>query len=369
MIGFRLAVRLAVIAFCLFPLGGFHQSCLPLSASTPAIETTLASMLGGGSSQTAGRQGGMFTVRFDGVPLAEFIQTVGPMLGFPPIRIDPEVQGTVTIEAATGISKEAFLRIFDGVLNKNHAVLRKSGGVYRVARLEVPATAGGGESATPKPPQREPVRVAGNIQSSRLIMRVEPVFPDPTLRRKIGYATSLLEVTINEQGDVAYVRVMRSGHPLLVQAAVDAVRQWRYLPACMNGEVAPVIATVSVPFTLPGSSSGSASTKAQPLVTQNSPRNPVRVMREQQASRLAYQVEPDYSEKAQKEHLAGSVWLDVTVDASGRVSDVKFLCGHPLVEQAVMDAVKQWRYVPAEMDGSVIPVVAVVNLHFDLRDR
>ena len=368
MIGFRSAVRLAVIGFCLFPLGGLRQSCLPLSASTPAIKTTLASMLGGGSSQTAGRQGGMFAVRFDGVPLREFIQTVGPILGFSPILIDPEVQGTVTIEAANGISKEAVLRIFDGVLNKNHAVLRKSGGVYRVARLEAPATASGGESATPIPPQREPVRVAGNIQSSRLIMRVEPVYPDLALRARVE-ATSLLEVTINEQGDVAYVRVMRSGHPLLMQAAIDAVRQWRYLPACMNGEAASVIATVTVPFTLPGSSSGSASTKAQPAVTEGPPRNPVRVMREQQASRLAYLVEPDYSEEAQKAHLAGSVWLDVTVDASGQVSDVKFLCGHPLVEPAVIQAVKQWRYVPAEVNGAAIPVDAVVNLHFDMRDR
>jgi protein TonB len=368
MIGFRSAVSLAVIAFYLFPFGGLHRPRFPLAAATPAVEAIPALTPGEQGPQADGRQGGAFAIRFDGVPLTEFIQTVGPMLGFSPIRIDPEVQGRVTIEAANGISKEAVRRIFDGVLNNNHAVLRKSGAVYRVTGLEVPGLESGGESATPKPPQREPMRVNGNIQASRLIVRVEPVYPDLALRARME-ATSLLEVTINEQGDVAYVRVMRSGHPLLQQAAVDAVTQWSYLPTCINGEAVPVVATVAVPFSLPGSPSGGATAKVEPGVTEGTPRTPVRVMRGQQASRLAYMVEPDYSQAARKEHLVGSVWLDVTVDEFGQVSSVKFLCGHPLVEQAVIDAFKQWRYVPAVMKGSSIPIVAVVNLHFDLRDR
>jgi len=368
MIGSRWIVKAAAIAFSVFQAGSIQSSSFGFMASPPAVEAMTLLMPGAHGPQADGGQGGMFTIRFDGAQLTEFIQAVGPILGFSPIQIDPEVQGKVKVEAASGISKEALRRIFDGVLHANRAVLKNSGGAFRVTRLELPATPGTGESQTPKPPQQEPVRVNGNVQASRLIYRVEPVYPELALRARVS-GTSLLEVTINEQGDVAIVKVIRSGHPLLVLAAIDAVKRWRYLPACINGETVPVIATVPVPFSLPGAPSSGAAAKTEPVVSEQPARAPVRVMREQQAPRLAYFVEPEYPDAVRRAHLKGSVWLDVTVVESGQVVDVKFLCGHPLVEQAVIHAVKQWRYVPAVMDGSAIPVVAVATLDFDLRDK
>jgi len=364
MIGSRSAVSLAATAFFLFQGGGSERSCFPVTAAPPAGKAASAPMLGAQGPPAEARQAGQFMFRYDGAQLTDFIQTVGAALGISPIQIDPDVQGKVTVGTDTALSREAMRRIFDGVLNDNRAVLRKSGSVYRVTRLEVSGMASAGESAIPKPPQSAPVRVNGNVQASRLIFRVEPVYPDLALRARVE-GTSLLEVTINEQGDVAVVRVIRSGHPLLQQAAVDAVKQWHYLPTCMDGEAVPVIATVAVPFSLPGAPPGVVTAKAEPAVTEGPPRAPVRVMREQQASRLVYVVDPDYSEEARKERLAGSVWLDVMVNEFGQVSDVKFLCGNPLVEQAVIDAVKQWRYVPAHVNGAAIPVVATVHMLFD----
>jgi TonB family protein len=364
MIGSRSAVSLAATAFFLFQVGGFHRSCFPVTAAPSAGKAVPALPLGAQGPPAETRQAGQFMFRYDGAQLTDFIQTVGAALGISPIQIDPDVQGKVTVGTDTALSREAMRRIFDGVLNDNHAVLRRSGSVYRVTRLEVPGMASGGDSATPKPPQREPVRVAGNVQASRLIFRVEPVYPDLALRARVE-GTSLLEVTINEQGDVALVRGIRSGNPLLLPAAFDAVKQWRYLPTCVDGETVPVVTTVAVSFTLPLAPPGVVTAKAEPAVTEGLPRTPVRVMREQQASRLAYLVEPDYSEEARKERLAGSVWLDVMVNEFGQVSDVKFLCGNPLVEQAVIDAVKQWRYVPAHVNGAAIPVVATVHMLFD----
>jgi protein TonB len=59
----------------------------------------------------------------------------------------------------------------------------------------------------------------------------------------------LLQVLVDEQGNVADVKILR-GHPLLNQAAVEAVKQWKYSPTLLNGEPVPVVATVTVNFVL-----------------------------------------------------------------------------------------------------------------------
>ena len=59
----------------------------------------------------------------------------------------------------------------------------------------------------------------------------------------------ILEVTVDEEGNVSDIRVLR-GHPLLEEEAVRAVRQWKYSPTLLSGEPVPVIATVTVIFNL-----------------------------------------------------------------------------------------------------------------------
>jgi len=59
----------------------------------------------------------------------------------------------------------------------------------------------------------------------------------------------VLQVTVDEEGNVAELRVLK-GHPLLNDAAEAAVRQWKYSPTLLNGEPVPVIATVTVIFNL-----------------------------------------------------------------------------------------------------------------------
>ena len=61
--------------------------------------------------------------------------------------------------------------------------------------------------------------------------------------------TVVLEATIGTDGRVTGVRVVRS-KPLLDQAAMDAVMQWRFTPTLLNGVPVPVLLTVHVTFTL-----------------------------------------------------------------------------------------------------------------------
>jgi protein TonB len=100
----------------------------------------------------------------------------------------------------------------------------------------------------PKPPQR--IRVGGNVQQANLVRQVKPPYP-PLARQARIQGAVILEAVINRQGGVEQLRVI-SGHPLLVQAAMDAVRQWKYRPTLLNGEPVEVVTTITVNFNLSG---------------------------------------------------------------------------------------------------------------------
>ncbi len=109
---------------------------------------------------------------------------------------------------------------------------------------------GGTGSNTPPPPKETPkrIRVGGQVQQARLIRKVTPLFP-PLARQARIQGTVRLQAVIAKDGSIQELQVL-SGHPLLVQAALDAVRQWRYQPTLLNGEPVEVVTTVDVVFTL-----------------------------------------------------------------------------------------------------------------------
>ena len=93
---------------------------------------------------------------------------------------------------------------------------------------------------------RGPVRVGGNVRPPTKLFDVKAVYPDKA--RGAGVRGSvILEITIGTDGAVTDARVLRS-IPLLDEAALQAVRQWRFDPTLLNGVPVPVILTVSVPF-------------------------------------------------------------------------------------------------------------------------
>jgi protein TonB len=86
------------------------------------------------------------------------------------------------------------------------------------------------------------------MKAPHKIVDVPPVYP-PVAQRARVEGVVILEAVIDAQGRVASVRVLRS-IALLDQAAVEAVRQWRFTPALLNTEPVPVVMTVTVNFTL-----------------------------------------------------------------------------------------------------------------------
>jgi protein TonB len=109
----------------------------------------------------------------------------------------------------------------------------------------------GGMGAAPPPPKPKlngPLRVGGNVQAARIVNRVQPVYP-PLARQTRISGTVRLHAIIGKDGAITSLEVM-SGHPLLQQAALDAVRQWRYQPTLLNGEPVDVDTTIDVIFSL-----------------------------------------------------------------------------------------------------------------------
>ncbi|MDD5542340.1 MAG: energy transducer TonB [Acidobacteriia bacterium] len=105
-----------------------------------------------------------------------------------------------------------------------------------------PSSSRAGESA------KLPDRIRVTDQEANLIRRVNPVYPQLAKAARIQ-GSVVLEVTVSKQGTVQNVSVL-SGHPILVQAAIDAVRQWIYRPVLLNGQPVEVVTTVTVNFKL-----------------------------------------------------------------------------------------------------------------------
>ena len=100
----------------------------------------------------------------------------------------------------------------------------------------------------PPPAPVKPIRVGGDIERPTLLHRVNPDYPKIAINAK-KEGVVILEATVGTDGTVDHVRVLRS-EPLLDDAAVDAVKQWRYSPLQLNGRAHPFILTVTVSFNL-----------------------------------------------------------------------------------------------------------------------
>jgi len=108
----------------------------------------------------------------------------------------------------------------------------------------------GGGPPPPKPVTPQRIRVGGNVQAAKLIRQPLPVYPQIAKTAHIQ-GTVVLHAIIDKDGSVQEVQYI-SGPPLLMRAAMDAVKQWRYQPTTLNGEAVQVDTTISVVFTLGG---------------------------------------------------------------------------------------------------------------------
>jgi len=100
----------------------------------------------------------------------------------------------------------------------------------------------------PRESTHQPIRVGGNVQAANLINKVAPAYP-PAAKQARVQGTVELSAIIGKDGHVQELKVVR-GHPLLIEAALNAAKQWAYRPTLINGEPVEVSTTIDVTFAL-----------------------------------------------------------------------------------------------------------------------
>jgi TonB family protein len=184
----------------------------------------------------------------------------------------------------------------------------------------------------------------------KLIKQVKPVYPKEAFAQRIQGVVEL-EATINTTGDVVGVKVLpaKTPQPMLEAAAVTALRQWKYEPYLLAGKAQAVIFTVTVTF----------------MLAEKSPAVPV-----EERPKLVKMVKPVYPEEAAKQGIEGTVRIEATIDDKGNIAAARVLPAEnlqPLLAEAALTSVKQWKYEPYLKNGKALSITFIVTLSFKLQ--
>jgi len=174
--------------------------------------------------------------------------------------------------------------------------------------------------------------------SVKPVRQVAPEYPEEAQDRGVEGRVRL-EVTVKENGEVGDAKVL-SGHRLLNQAALDAIKQWRF----SNTYGAPV--TIEITFRFGDSD-------ADPPVETNP------------ALKVLHKVNAVYPEEAKRKKIQGEVAVDVTVNEKGEVTGARVKSGDEALGRAAVDAVKQFRFT----NSAGKTVAATITFNFVLGDK
>jgi TonB family protein len=185
-----------------------------------------------------------------------------------------------------------------------------------------------------------------------------------------------LKLHISEAGDVESTELI-SGEPILAEAAKDAAQKWKFKPFIRNGR--PVKVSTQLPFDFafknnikvlaPAEVAKSAAVSptaegSGPSSAAVVPSKKVRMSQGAMEGSVIYRVEPVYPLAAKRIHLQGEVVLQATVGKDGRIHDLKLQSGDPVLAQAAIGAVQQWRYRPYSLNGDPVEVETTVRIQF-----
>jgi L-ribulose-5-phosphate 3-epimerase len=177
----------------------------------------------------------------------------------------------------------------------------------------------------------------------KLIKTVAPKYPRNALAMGIG-GTVVIEANTGADGRVKSTRVLKSV-PALNKAATDAVKKWVYEPFLLEGKPRSIVFTVTMNF--------SASGRLDPAKIEQ--------------PKIVRQVTPVYPAEAARTNIEGTVVLGITIGESGLVTEVKVLESVPGLDQAAIDAVKEWQYTGGGwLGGQPIQYSTTVSIRFAL---
>jgi protein TonB len=179
----------------------------------------------------------------------------------PPPPPPPPAAPTVKMVRETDVLKSGALRTPTSIPKKVEMIREEeapppvSGGVVGGVPGGIPGGQAGGVigsiiapsvMAAPKLEAPKRVRISQGVTQGLLIHKIEPVYPKIALMARITGVVQLHAI-IGRDGNIKELEAI-SGHPMLIPAAIDAVKQWHYRPYLLNGEAVEVETNVTVTF-------------------------------------------------------------------------------------------------------------------------
>lgn len=200
-------------------------------------------------------------------------------------------------------------------------------------------------------PATAPVKISGT-EAFRLVLKsADAVYPEggDDLRGMV-----ILELRIDTEGNVANVDV-KAGKPELADAAAAAFRQYKFKPYLTDGK--PMEWRVSA-IAVFGGRNTPVKLSFQPLK--------LRVSQGVMDANKTRDVQPQYPQEALVARIQGDVVLGATLSTQGDMTNLMLVSGHPLLAQAAIDAVKQWKYKPYLLNGDPVEVDTVITVKFHM---
>jgi TonB family protein len=162
-------------------------------------------------------------------------------------RYDSPVEGPLTFSVPVRLGAAPEIMAFKAAGTAASGAARNAAGARGAVEVEAAREIQPEVRSVPSAPDNA-LRVGGAIKPPLKIFDVRPVYPPVALAANVS-GVVIIEARIGADGGIEDARVLRS-IPLLDEAALDAVKQWRFTPTLLNGQAVPIMMTMTVNFTL-----------------------------------------------------------------------------------------------------------------------
>jgi TonB family protein len=262
------------------------------------------------------------------------------------------------------------------------------------------------------------VEVPANVMKEMIRTKVDPVYPPSAISNRVGGVVALHAI-IDKYGQITKLDVIK-GPEELRASALDAVRQWTFVPYLANQQSTAVSTTILIQYApmvvgvdvtrdgkvqhygpakpgpevfilsedpsagvvgmgpmagVMGPGAGlHAPTKIpkdiQPMSGGGSapfPAGPARISGGVSAGNILSRVSPEYPPVARAAHVGGAVVLRALISEDGSIETLSVISGPPMLVKAAMDAVEQWKWKPFMLNGKPTKVDTTVTVNFNLQ--
>ncbi len=236
----------------------------------------------------------------------------------------------------------------------------------RSATLAV-AVALSGCGSSPPPRSAVPPTVAlrgangeilGTLARPQPVSQKAPTYTKEACEAKVE-GTAIARCIITEEGALRSCHLLK-GLPHLDEAILAALREWKYVPAVMNGKPVAVSYVLTIHIEPPPCFERSKGAEARARARSSAP--PVEWNSDMTRPTLLEGKPPTYSPEAMAQKAEGPVRANCIVTEEGRLEQCLIAEGSPLIASAVLAVLPEWRFTPATLNGRPVRVIYTIPI-------